>query len=171
LRNALSLVAGSERIVRVACEQAMQRAVLRGKQPVLTIVHKANVLKLTDGLFRECALKVAAEFPEIKVKELLVDSAAMNLVKSPQSFDVLVTTNLFGDIPRMSPALWWAAWAWLLRPIWAAGRRSSNRCTAPHRILPGRALPTPVGRVALVCDDAGNAGRAASCRQPAPGGP
>jgi homoisocitrate dehydrogenase len=89
---------GSERIVRVACEQAMQRAVLRGKQPVLTIVHKANVLKLTDGLFRECALKVAAEFPEIKVKELLVDSAAMNLVKSPQSFDVLVTTNLFGDI-------------------------------------------------------------------------
>ena len=89
---------GSERIVRVACEQAMKRAKLRGKPPVLTIVHKANVLKLTDGLFRECALKVAAEFPEIQVNELLVDSAAMKLVKSPQSFDVLVTTNLFGDI-------------------------------------------------------------------------
>ena len=89
---------GSERIVRVACEQAMQRAGARGKAPVLTIVHKANVLKLTDGLFRECALKVAAEFPEITVKELLVDSAAMHLVRSPQSFDVLVTTNLFGDI-------------------------------------------------------------------------
>jgi homoisocitrate dehydrogenase len=90
--------AGSERIVRVACEQAMKRAGLRGQPPVLTVVHKANVLKLTDGLFRECALKVAAEFPEIKVNELLVDSAAMKLVKSPQSFDVLVTTNLFGDI-------------------------------------------------------------------------
>ena len=96
---------GSERIVRVACEQAMQRAALRGPQiagtgkpAVLTIVHKANVLKLTDGLFRECALKVVAEFPAITVKELLVDSAAMNLVRSPQSFDVLVTTNLFGDI-------------------------------------------------------------------------
>ena len=96
---------GSERIVRVACEQAMQRAALRspqiagtGKPAVLTIVHKANVLKLTDGLFRECALNVAAEFPAITVKELLVDSAAMNLVRSPQSFDVLVTTNLFGDI-------------------------------------------------------------------------
>jgi homoisocitrate dehydrogenase len=88
----------SERIARVACEQAMQRAGLRGTPPVLTIIHKANVLKLTDGLFRECALKVAAEFPEIMVKELLVDSAAMNLVKSPRSFDVLVTTNLFGDI-------------------------------------------------------------------------
>jgi len=46
---------GSERIVRVACEEAMQRATLHGKPPVLTIVHKANVLKLTDGLFRECA--------------------------------------------------------------------------------------------------------------------
>ena len=90
--------AGSERIVRVACEQAMHRYQVRGVPPVLTIVHKANVLKLTDGLFRECALKIAAEFPEIQVNELLVDSAAMKLVKSPQSFDVLVTTNLFGDI-------------------------------------------------------------------------
>ncbi len=54
---------GSERIVRLACIQAMERAKLRGRPPVLTIVHKANVLKLTDGLFRECALNVAAEFP------------------------------------------------------------------------------------------------------------
>jgi homoisocitrate dehydrogenase len=90
--------AGSERIVRVACEQAVRRSEVRGVPPVLTIVHKANVLKMTDGLFRECALKVAAEFPDIKVNELLVDSAAMKLVKSPQSIDVLVTTNLFGDI-------------------------------------------------------------------------
>jgi homoisocitrate dehydrogenase len=90
--------AGSERIVRVACEQAMRRSKIRGVPSVLTIVHKANVLKMTDGLFRECALKVAAEFPDIKVNELLVDSAAMKLVKSPQSIDVLVTTNLFGDI-------------------------------------------------------------------------
>lgn len=89
---------GSERIVRVACEQAVNRAKIRGVPPGLTVVHKANILKLTDGLFRECALKVAAEFPEILINESLVDSAAMKLVKSPQSFDVLVTTNLFGDI-------------------------------------------------------------------------
>ncbi len=89
---------GSERIVRAACEQAMIRAKFRGTSPRLTIVHKANVLKLTDGLFRECALNVVTEFPEIKVNELLVDAAAMKLVKSPQFFDVLVTTNLFGDI-------------------------------------------------------------------------
>jgi len=89
---------GSERIIRVACQQALCRAKARGASPTLTIVHKANVLKLTDGLFRECALRVSAEFPEIQVNELLVDAAAMKLVKSPQSFDVLVTTNLFGDI-------------------------------------------------------------------------
>jgi len=89
---------GSERIVRIACEQAMARSKAGGKSPRLTIVHKANVLKLTDGLFRECALKVAAEFPEIQVNESLVDAAAMKLVKAPESLDVLVTTNLFGDI-------------------------------------------------------------------------
>jgi homoisocitrate dehydrogenase len=89
---------GSERIIRVACEQALQRAKIRHRSPTLTIVHKANVLKLTDGLFRECALKVTAEFPGIEVNEFLVDAAAMRLVKAPQSFDVLVTTNLFGDI-------------------------------------------------------------------------
>jgi homoisocitrate dehydrogenase len=89
---------GSERIIRVACEQALQREKIRHRSPTLTIVHKANVLKLTDGLFRECALKVTAEFPGIEVNELLVDAAAMKLVKAPQSFDVLVTTNLFGDI-------------------------------------------------------------------------
>jgi homoisocitrate dehydrogenase len=88
----------SERIARVACEQCMRRAARRGAPPELTVVHKANVLKLTDGLFRESALGVARSYPEITVRELLVDAAAMHLVRSPQSIDVLVTTNLFGDI-------------------------------------------------------------------------
>jgi homoisocitrate dehydrogenase len=90
--------AASERIVRVACEQALRRAESRGMLPTLTVVHKANVLKVSDGLFRECAMRVAQEYPQIAVREMLVDAAAMKLVKSPQSFDVLVTTNLFGDI-------------------------------------------------------------------------
>jgi homoisocitrate dehydrogenase len=90
----------SERIMRVACQQAMARAGRRGTPgaPSVTVVHKANVLNVSDGLFRECALRVAHEFPQVAVKELLVDAAAMKLVKSPQSFDVVVTTNLFGDI-------------------------------------------------------------------------
>ncbi len=90
--------AASERIMRVACEQALRRAAQRGSPPVVTVVHKANVLKVSDGLFRECALRVAQEIPQVTVREMLVDAAAMKLVKSPQSFDVLVTTNLFGDI-------------------------------------------------------------------------
>ena len=100
--------AASERIARVAFEQARRRstqakhAAARGlpvaRSTHVTIVHKANVLKLTDGLFRECCLAVAAEYPDVVVDEMLVDAAAMWLVKDPSRFDVIVTTNLFGDI-------------------------------------------------------------------------
>lgn len=82
----------SERIVRAACEQALTR---RGK---LSIVHKANVLKETCGLFRRTALDVTAGYPALEVEEMLVDTAAMRLVQEPTRFDVIVTTNLFGDI-------------------------------------------------------------------------
>jgi homoisocitrate dehydrogenase len=85
-------VKASERIVRVACEQALAR---RGR---LTIVHKANVLKETCGLFRRVAFEVTAKYPSLQVEEMLVDTAAMRLVQQPQHFDVIVTTNLFGDI-------------------------------------------------------------------------
>ncbi len=82
----------SQRIARVALEQARAR---RGQ---LTIIHKANVLPLTDGLFRTAALEVAEEYPDVQVDELLVDAAAMWLVKDPARFDVLVAPNLYGDI-------------------------------------------------------------------------
>ena len=83
---------GSARIARVACEWAMRR---RRK---LTIVHKANILTDTCGLFRETALHVASDFPDLAIDELLVDTAALRLVTSAEQFDVIVTTNLFGDI-------------------------------------------------------------------------
>ncbi len=82
----------SERIVRVGCEQARAR---RGK---LTIVHKANVLKETCGLFRRVAFEVVKDYPDLQVDELLVDTAALQLAQDARRFDVLVTTNLFGDI-------------------------------------------------------------------------
>jgi homoisocitrate dehydrogenase len=92
-------VKGSERIARVAFEKAAVRSQESGvRRSTVTVVHKANVLKVTDGLFREQCLKVAVEYPEIAVKEMLVDSMAMRLVKDPENFDVIVTTNLFGDI-------------------------------------------------------------------------
>ncbi len=100
----------SERIARAAFELARQRArrrplsltidnsQLTSHTSSVTVVHKANVLKLTDGLFREACLDVAQEYPDVEVREMLVDAAAMWLVKDPSRFDVMVTTNLFGDI-------------------------------------------------------------------------
>jgi homoisocitrate dehydrogenase len=84
---------GSTRIVKIAFEEARKRI-----PRSVTVVHKANVLKVTDGLFRECALAVAKGYPEIAMKEMLVDAMAMRLVRDPENFDVIVTTNLFGDI-------------------------------------------------------------------------
>ncbi len=89
----------SERITRTAFELARSRrpsSVVR--RPLVTIVHKANVLRVSDGLFRSTALAVAAEFPDVVVEEMLVDVAAMRLAQTPERFDVLVTTNMFGDI-------------------------------------------------------------------------
>jgi homoisocitrate dehydrogenase len=86
-------VKASERIARYAFQAAQKRP-----RRHVTIVHKANVLKETDGLFRECCLRVAADFPDVTHDELLVDACAMWLVKDPRRFDVIVTTNLFGDI-------------------------------------------------------------------------
>lgn len=98
----------SERIVRTACELAQKRAAITTsmatsgdatpRRPKLTIVHKANVLRVTDGLFRQTALAVTERSPDIEVEELLVDTAAMHLAQSPQRFDVVVSTNMFGDI-------------------------------------------------------------------------
>ena len=88
----------SERIVRIAFEQARLRRQASQKPARVTIVHKANVLKETDGLFREAALNVAREFPDVKHDEMLVDAMSMRLVKDPEKFDVIVTTNMFGDI-------------------------------------------------------------------------
>jgi isocitrate/isopropylmalate dehydrogenase len=64
----------------------------------LTYVHKGNILKITDGLFKDSVLKVAKEFPEVRLEDARVDATAMSLIKRPESFDVIVTTNLFGDI-------------------------------------------------------------------------
>lgn len=95
---------GSERIARTAFELARERTARLGPrksesgQRKVTVVHKANVLRVTDGLFREVVLEVARDYPDIEVEELLVDTAAMHLAQSPERFGVIVTTNMFGDI-------------------------------------------------------------------------
>ncbi|MCL6568094.1 MAG: NAD-dependent isocitrate dehydrogenase, partial [Meiothermus silvanus] len=77
-------------------EYALKLARTRRKQ--LALVHKANVLPLSDGLFLEAAYDAAKHYPDIQVSEVIVDACAMRLVRNPQSFDVLVMENLFGDI-------------------------------------------------------------------------
>ncbi|MCY3970713.1 MAG: isocitrate/isopropylmalate family dehydrogenase [Acidobacteria bacterium] len=88
----------TERIARFACELARSRAARRGRGARLTVVHKANVLRRSDGLFRETALDVAAGFPEIAVEEQLVDSMVYRLILEPERYDVIVAPNLYGDI-------------------------------------------------------------------------
>ncbi len=84
---------GSERIVRYAFELAKNT----GRRKV-TVVHKANILKSTSGLFLKTAREVAAQYPDIECNEMIVDNTCMQLVMKPEQFDVIVTTNLFGDI-------------------------------------------------------------------------
>ena len=85
---------GSERVIRYAFEYALTH----GRKNV-TLVHKANILKLTSGLFLDVGREVAAEYAgRVAMNELIVDNCAMQLVMRPEQFDVIVTTNLFGDI-------------------------------------------------------------------------
>ncbi|WP_439579066.1 isocitrate/isopropylmalate dehydrogenase family protein [Elioraea sp.] len=80
------------RIARTAFELA------RGRRRTVTAVHKANVMKVTDGLFLRCVHAVAEEFPDIALDDVIVDAAAALLVRDAARFDVIVTTNMFGDI-------------------------------------------------------------------------
>ena len=84
---------GSERVTRYAFELA--RSTHRRK---VTLVHKANILKTVSGLFLDTAREVATQYPDIACEEMIVDAACMKLVMDPHQFDVIVTTNLFGDI-------------------------------------------------------------------------
>jgi len=84
---------GSERIIRYAYEYARKH----GRRKVTT-VHKANILKYTSGLFLEVARGIAAEYPDITSNDRIIDNMAMQMVIDPHQFDVVVTTNLFGDI-------------------------------------------------------------------------
>lgn len=84
---------GSTRIVEAAFKEAMQRP-----RKLVTAVHKSNVLRISDGLFLECAREVAARYPQVTYQEQLIDSMAALLIRDASAFDVIVTTNMFGDI-------------------------------------------------------------------------
>ncbi|MDH3580572.1 MAG: isocitrate/isopropylmalate dehydrogenase family protein [Hyphomicrobiales bacterium] len=83
---------GCERIARAAFELAMKR------RKKVTAVHKANVMKMTDGLYLEQVRKVAEEFPEVELDDVLIDAMTAYLVRDPSGFDVVLATNMYGDI-------------------------------------------------------------------------
>jgi isocitrate dehydrogenase (NAD+) len=85
--------AASERIARYAFNYAQKN----GRKTVVAI-HKANIMKLADGLFLRCCRETAQHFPDIQYKELIVDNASMQLVMRPETFDILLLPNLYGDI-------------------------------------------------------------------------
>jgi len=82
----------SERIADYAFKMANRR------RKKVVMVHKANVLRKTDGLFSNVVKEVSKRFPQVELESMYVDACAMNLIRSPESFDVIVTTNMFGDI-------------------------------------------------------------------------
>ncbi|MBA2965219.1 MULTISPECIES: isocitrate/isopropylmalate dehydrogenase family protein [Ramlibacter] len=94
------VVVSLRRITRLCCERiaraAFRLAMTRDKH--VTIVHKANVLKIGDGMFIEMCHAVGREFPEVRVDDFIVDAMMAHVVRAPQRFDVIVTTNMFGDI-------------------------------------------------------------------------
>jgi 3-isopropylmalate dehydrogenase len=89
-------------ITRGACERIAKRAFeiarLRNGKKKVTAIHKANVMRVTDGLFASVCREVSKQYPDIAFNELYVDAASMRLIKEPQNFDVLCTCNMFGDI-------------------------------------------------------------------------
>lgn len=84
----------STRIARHAFETARRR----GSKMRVTCVHKSNVMRVTDGMFVRACASVAGHYPDVSFDQMYVDACAMNLIRQPQEFDVIVTTNLFGDI-------------------------------------------------------------------------
>src|SRR3990167_8563833 len=84
----------SRRIAKYAFSLAKQR----NQKKKVTCVHKSNVMRKTDGIFAKACSEVAKNYPDIKFEQMYVDACAMNLIRQPEEFDVIVTTNLFGDI-------------------------------------------------------------------------
>ena len=86
--------AASKRIAKYAFETAKQRDSMKK----VTCVHKSNVMRITDGLFAKACTDVSKDYPDVAFEQMYVDACAMNLIRQPEQFDVIVTTNLFGDI-------------------------------------------------------------------------
>lgn len=96
--TAIALRTISEEASKRIAKYAFLTATQRNQKNKVTCVHKSNVMRKTDGLFSRACSQIAKEFPKIQFEQMYVDACAMNLIRQPEAFDVIVTTNLFGDI-------------------------------------------------------------------------
>jgi 3-isopropylmalate dehydrogenase len=94
----ISLRRTSKKAVERISQYGFKLAEIRNRQRKVSLVHKANVLKKSDGMFRKICSEIASIYRDIQFEEMYVDACAMNLIRNPQDFDVIVTSNLFGDI-------------------------------------------------------------------------
>ncbi len=140
----------TRRASRRIAERALSLARALGRRR-LTIVHKANVLPLTDGLFRDTVREVAAEFVEqgfaIEVNELLVDVAALKMVGEPTAFDVIVTTNLFGDILSDAAAHWGGGIGLAPSLNWGDGVAVAEPVHGSAPDIAGKGLANPIAAI------------------------
>lgn len=167
--NTEGLYAGRERLEgpdtaiaeRVITRQACQRLALRAVELLrvpgarsprrLTIVHKANILPLTDGLFRDTVRAVLADACqsglEVEVEELLVDIAALKLVAEPERFDVIITTNLFGDILSDEAAYWCGGMGLAPSLNWGEGVALAEPVHGSAPDIAGQGIANPIAAV------------------------
>ena len=94
----ISLRRTSKKAIKRISQYGFKLAEIRNRQRKVSLVHKANVLKKSDGMFRKICSEIASLYRDIQFEEMYVDACAMNLIRNPQDFDVIVTSNLFGDI-------------------------------------------------------------------------
>ena len=129
-------------------EYAFEYARRCGRKKV-TAVHKANIMKATDGLFLRVAREVAANYPDIEFNDKIVDATCMGLVQNPNDFDVLVLPNLYGDIVSDLCAGLVGAWVWPPAPTSVPTAPSSRQRMAPRPTSLARISPTPRPRFCL----------------------
>ena len=140
-------VSASQRIAARALTLAAQR-----KRKRLTIVHKANILPLTDGLFRDTVRAAAVSFIQshavnIEINELLVDVAALKIISTPQEFDILVTTNLFGDILSDEAAYWCGGLGYAPSLNWGDGVALAEPVHGSAPDIAGKGIANPIASI------------------------
>ena len=127
----------SLKIAESAFEIAKSRSINQTKKSKVHVVHKANVMKITDGIFLDACRNISSKYNDIDCEEMLVDACAAHLVRKPEQFDVILTTNMFGDILSDCASMLTGSLGML--PSASIGRKTPNKCNAMYEPVHGSA--------------------------------